>query len=104
MSRAKYHWNALAVVVANDAEATSDAKSARLHGVTESFARYWRTKLQNPGWHNGTQGGARNLKFNDSDQKAVELLLYADVKREPQKICQERRLSLKRQGYSVTNR
>ena len=47
----------------------SRPKQARMRPcVVREFARYWSTKAQQPNFHNGTVGGARNLKFNAATQ------------------------------------
>jgi hypothetical protein len=80
------------------------AAAVRALGVTRKFAEYWRDKLVVPGFHNGTVGGARNVKFDDSDRKDVEALLFSEVKRQPQKNCQQFANSLTNQGYNVDRR
>jgi hypothetical protein len=101
MKRNDKHYEHLARVAGTTAAIYGVATAVRTHGVTKKFAEYWRDKLLVPGFHNGTVGGARNRKFNDLDQKHVEVLLFAELKRAPRKKTQEFAISLQQQGYNV---
>lgn len=101
MNRSDLRYEGLTRAAAVNVQRHGVAQTCRLLLVKEKFARYWSTKARQPNFHNGTVGGARNLKFNAATQNAVELLLFAEVMREPRKKLQEYAHFLTQQGYPV---
>ena len=101
MSRAKGHHNHLAVLAGTIANTHGDAIARRVTGKKRGFVQYWNRKLNEPDFHPGEVGGARNVKFDEIGQESVVALLAAEVARNPRQTLRELAGYLHNQGYDV---
>jgi hypothetical protein len=104
MERAKRWHNHFALVAGTKANIAGNAQTIRETGATPGFVKYYKQKVANAGFHPGTVGGARNCRFDETNQRRVEQLLFDELKREPRQTAAELATFLGRHLYYADDR
>jgi len=73
-----------------------------IFGISKSQAYYYTRKFQDPSFHNGTAGGARNVKFSDEDKFKLHCILWQEAKRHPTNSIDKYRRKVKKSGFDVS--
>lgn len=45
-------------------------------GATKHMRYYWKKRIKTPGWHEGSHGGARNVKFTEDQRRGLHFLIH----------------------------
>ena len=104
MNTHEFRHNQLAVTAGVRGILHGETKSAAGLGVKRSFARYYTSKLSDPNFHPGSWGGARNNKFDDETQQAIEYYVHHKLSRDPRRTATELARKLRVKGLDVEDR
>jgi hypothetical protein len=103
MNTHAFRHNQLALTAGARGILQGETKTAAELGVKRSFVRYYRRKLTDPNFHPGTWGGARNIKFDDETQQAIENYVYQKLNLDPRLTATEVARRLQNKGLHVTD-
>jgi hypothetical protein len=102
MQRAEKHYQRAVEHVALQSQfGVSEAKIAQDMGQTRSFVRYWSAKAADPTVHTDTVGGARHCLFPAEEQLLIEVMLWAEVARNPLQTRREFAAILTARGFPI---
>ena len=58
-------------------------KVSKQFGVSRKFVRYWSQRVDDPTFHAGTRGGARNLRFTPHTEQLILVALWQELRADP---------------------